>query len=204
MSPWPPTLQTRVIIKLNLTIGTANIANFLFPGTTTISLTPTNGHNVEARIISVDYANNLVTLDTNTWLTFANVATATGNSGSNTINITSLTGYYDVINNGNYSDPNYPLKDIVFVGDSVLISNNTSKTVKSVDYANGIITLTTNLSSSANSYIAIKRNFIANSTINYDQVKVFGPVGLSYINPQLTTEDGLVITTEDGKILLVG
>jgi hypothetical protein len=115
-----------------------------------------------------------------------------------------LTGKYDIINNGNYSDPDYLLKDIVYVGDSVLIDNNTSKIVKTVDYANGIITLTSNLSSDANSLIAVKRNFIANSTINYNQIQIFGPVGQAYINPQLTTENGIIITTEDGKILLVG
>jgi hypothetical protein len=197
------TNKSNNIIKFN-DIGTANLANFIFTDSTTIVLTPTNGPNVEARVIAVDYTSNLVTLDANTWLTFPNVATATGTSGSNTINITSLTGKYDIINNGNYSNTSYPLKDIVYVGDSVLIGNNTSKTVKSIDYENGVITLTTNLTADANSMIAVKRNFIANSELNSNQVKIFGPIGQLYINPQLTTEDGIIITTEDNKILLVG
>ena len=127
-----------------------------------------------------------------------------GNSGSNTINITSLTGKYDIINNGNYSNTSYPLKDIVHIGDSVLIGNNTSKIVSSVDYANGIIYLTANLTSNANSMISVKRNFIANSDYVYNQIEIYGPVGQTYINPQLTTEDGTIITTEDDIILLVG
>ncbi len=182
----------------------ANLANIIFSGETEIIIKPTNGPNIEAKALSVDYANNKVVLDTNTWLTFANVAVATGNSGSNAINITSLTGKYDIINNGNYSNTAYPLKDIVYVGDSVLIDNNTSKIVSSVDYANGIIYLTTNLSDNANSMIAVKRNFIANSDFVYNQIYIYGPVGQRYINPQLTTENGLLITTEDDDILLVG
>lgn len=197
------TNKSNNIIKFN-DIGTANLANIIFPGNTTIVLTPTNGPNVEALVIAIDYTSNLVTLDANTWLTFPNVATATGNSGSNTINITSLTGKYDIINNGNYSNTAYPLKDIVYVGDSILISNNTSKTVKSIDYINGIITLTTNLTADANSMIAVKRNFIANSELNSNQVKIFGSIGQLYINPQLTTENGITITTEDDLYLLVG
>ena len=70
--------------------------------------------------------------------------------------------------------------DIVYVGDSVLIGNNTSKVVKSIDYANGIITLTTNLSADANSYLSVKRNFIANSTIVSDQIRLFNPVDSIY------------------------
>ena len=197
------TNKSNNIIKF-FNIDGANLASFIYPGETEIILKPTNGPNVEARAVSVDYANNKVTLDTNTWLTFANVAVATGNSGSNTINITSLTGKYDIINNGNYSNTSYPLKDIVHIGDSVLIGNNTSKIVSSVDYANGIIYLTANLTSNANSMISVKRNFIANSDYVYNQIEIYGPVGQTYINPQLTTEDGTIITTEDDIILLVG
>ena len=85
-----------------------------------------------------------------------------------------------------------------------LIGNNTSKTVSSIDYANGIIRLTSNLTSNANSMIAVKRNFIANSDYVYNQIEIYGPVGSRYDNPQLTTEDGTIITTEDDIILLVG
>ena len=69
---------------------------------------------------------------------------------------------------------------------------------------NGLIYLTSNLSSNANSLMSVNRTFIANSQVDYNQVKLYGAVGSQYILPQLTTEDGIVITTEDGKVLLIG
>ena len=33
-------------------------------------------------------------------------------------------------------------------------------------------------------------------------VKIVGPIGLQYV-PELTTESGLSITTEDGKIIIL-
>jgi hypothetical protein len=127
----------------------------------------------------------------------------TGESGSNVLNITSLTGLYDLMNNGNYSDKNYPIKDIVYSGDVVLVDNNTSKVVNTVDYVNQKIYLTSNLSADTNSYIDVKRTFIANSSLSSNQIKIYGPVGTAYI-PQLTTEDGDTIITEDEKIILLG
>ena len=178
--------------------------NFISVGNTSISIQPTNGPDVEGLIIDLNANNKTITIDSNVWLTYANVASITGNSGSNVINITALTGTYDILNNGNYSDMDYPLKDIVFAGDKVLVGNNTSKTVREVDYENGLIYLTTNLSTNSNSLMSVKRTFIANSQINYNQIKLYGAVGQQYILPYLTTEDGLIITTEDGKILLIG
>lgn len=161
-------------------IGSANLANILSVGNSIITLTPTSGSNVEGKVVSVNYTNNTVVLNSNTWLTFGNVATVTGLTGTNTINIVSLTGSYDIVNNGNYSNTAYPLMDIVFVGDSVLVDNNTSKIVQSIDYANSIITLTSNLSASANSYMSVKRNFVANSTSISNQVKIFNPTDSIY------------------------
>jgi len=185
-------------------ISTANLQTFLFSGNTTISLRPTNGPNVVGKIVSVNTASNTAVIDSNVWLTFANVATVTANAGSNVINITSLTGKYDIINNGKYSNTAYPLMDIVYTGDNVLVDNNTSRLVSSVDYINGKIYLSSDITTDANSYLAVSRTFVANSKLNFDQVSIFGPVGQSYINPELITEDGFTITTEDGTILLVG
>jgi hypothetical protein len=159
----------------------ANLQNIISVGNTSIDITTTNGPSVYGKVISV--ANNQVKFESNTWLTYSNVAVATGNSGQNTINIVSLTGAYDIINNGYYSNTDFtfgPLMDIIFVGDSVLVGNNTSKIVKSIDYANGIITLTTNLSAAANSYLSVKRNFVANSTIVSDQIQIFNPIDSIY------------------------
>ena len=177
----------------------SNIANYIFTTNTTITITPTNGPNVHSEVVAVNYAANTVTISSNVWLTFANVAVVTGNSGANVINITSLTGAYDIVNNGNYSNTAYPLKDIVYAGDKILVDNNTSKTVSTVDYINGKIYLTANLTANANSYMAVNRTFTATD----GSIIIYGPIGLQYI-PQLATEDGRIITTEDGQIILLG
>lgn len=180
----------------------SNIADFIFANSI-VELKPTNGPYVKSSVESIDGANNRVTLKSNTWLTFPNVATITANSGSNTINITALTGLYDIVNNGNYSNTAYPLMDIVFAGDVIEISNNTSKTVKSVNYGTGVIELTGNLTANANSYLSVKRTFVANSSITSDQVTIYGLVGTQYY-PELITQAGYNITTQDNKIILLG
>ena len=180
-------------------LADSNIATYIFTDNSSITITPQNGPNVHAEIVAVNSAANTVTISSNIWLTFANVAVVTGNSGANVINITSLTGKYDIVNNGNYSNTAYPLKDIVYAGDKVLVDNNTSKTVSTVDYVNGRIYLTANLSANANSYMAVNRTFSATG----NNVIIYGPIGLQY-NPSLSTEDGRIITTEDGQIILLG
>lgn len=196
------TNKSNNIIKFNNLAG-ANIAQIIFPGTTTLSLEPTHGQSIMSEVLSVDHTSNTVTVSSNVWLTYGNVASVTANAGSNAINITSLTGTYDVMNNGVYSNTAYPLKDIVFAGDKVLIANNTQKTVRSVDYENGIIYLTSNLSDVANSYMSVNRTFVANSSLSSDQIRIYGPVGTTYI-PELATEDGQIIVTEDDRIILLG
>ena len=123
------------------------------------------------------------------------------NAGSNTININTYTGQYDLINNGNYTNLNNKLQDIVFVGDTISV-NNEIKVVQSV--GNNSLVLTTNMTDDANTYLSVQRNFIANTSLLYDQIKIYGFVGQPYNNPELMTEDGIIITTEDGKILIVG
>jgi hypothetical protein len=196
------TNKSNNIIRFNSLLG-ANLANIVYPGLSSIYIQSKNGPNVYSEVVSIDPVANTITLASNVWLTYANVATATGNSGSNVLNITSVTGLYDIVNNGNYSDKKYPLKDIVYSGDVVLVDNNTSKVVNTVDYTHGKIYLTSNLTSAANSYLAVKRTFVANSSLSSSQIKIFGAVGTAYI-PELTTEDGVTITTEDGTTILLG
>lgn len=174
----------------------AELNTFVFEDSI-VEVTTENGPNIRSGIVSIDNEANTITLSTNTWLTFANVANIQANSGTNMINILSLTGLYDYINNANYSDPAYPLKDIVFAGDKVLIANNTEQIVESVDYINGIIYLTGTLTDDALSTLAVNR------TINTTGVKIFGPVGTQYV-PQLVTQDGQQLITEDDKIILLG
>ena len=131
------------------------------------------------------------------WLTFPNVATVTANSGSNTINIVSLTGSYDIINDGMYSNTMYPLMDIVYAGDLVQV-NNTIYTVSSVNYTHGTITVANNFTSNANGFLSVNRTLTASD----GQVVIYGPLGLAY-TPELTTEDGQLLITEDGNILIL-
>lgn len=192
------TNKSNNIVSFNNLAG-SNIANYIFTSNSNIVIKPTNGPNVHADIVSVNTTSNTITISSNIWLTFANVAVVTGNSGANVINITSLTGAYDIVNNRNYSNTAYPLKDIVYAGDKILVDNNTSKTVSTVDYINGKIYLTDNLTANANSYMAVNRTFSATG----NNIIIYGPVGLQYV-PQLATEDGRTITTEDGRIILLG
>jgi hypothetical protein len=169
------TNKSNNIVKVKNLSG-ANLYNFIDVGNSYISIVPLHGSNVFADIISVNTTANTITLSSNVWLTFANVARITGSSSTNTINITSLTGGYDIINNGVYSNVAYPLMDIVYSGDNVLVANNTSKTVDYVDYINGIIYLTSNLTSNANSYLSVNRTFTANGA----DVKISAPIGQQY------------------------
>ena len=191
------TNKSNNIVQFNNLAG-ANLATFISTNNI-IEITPTNGPYVRCEVNSVNYISNTVTLQNSTWLTYGNVAFVQANSGSNVINIMTLTGTYDIMNNGVYSNPTYPLKDIVFTGDTLIIDgNNIIFTVTNVDYVNENITVTPNLPAISNSLIAVNRTFGPTSC-----VRIFGPIGTQYI-PQLTTEDGNLLTTEDGNILILG
>jgi hypothetical protein len=148
----------------------------------------------------------------NVWTTFANVARVTANAGSNVINISSLTGSYNLINGGVYSNVAYPLKDIIQVGDSVLVrsdaNTSNSKTVTQVDYANNLVIVSSNYTSNvsgANSYISVNRTYTSNTG---SFVRILGPLGLNYI-PYLSTEyanpgGDMNIITEDEFSILIG
>lgn len=167
-----------------------------------IEINPSHGPNIKSEIVSINYTSNTITLKDNVWLTYANVANVTGNVGTNIINIKSLTGYFDIINNGHYNDANYPLKDIVFVGDTIEVGGVT-KTVTGVDYANGIITLSTNLVTDVTSYMSVKRNFTANSSPTLDQVIIWQSTQTT-TSLSLTTESNLILITENGSVILQG
>jgi len=201
----------------------ANLQNFITTAST-VTLTDTNGNQITSDVIDVTgvsvqdintetgsedlmslsstedlmlQAADTISLDDSVYLTYPNVAVITANSGSNVINITSITNSYNIINNGVYSNTAYPLKDIVRVGDTVLIANNSSQAVLAIDYVNGKIYVPTNFSSSSNSYLTVNRTFTATD------VKIYGTTGIQYI-PELTTESGNTLLTEDGNTILLG
>jgi hypothetical protein len=192
------------IVKFHYLSG-ANIAEIIFAGTTYLELVTDDGDKVKSLVKKVNHTNDTVTLESNTWLTFSNVAHVTGNTGANGINITYFTGRYDMVNNGNYSNTAHPLLDIVRAGDTIMLADSVEREVDYVDYysGNGIIHLTENLDSDFDSLLDVRRNFVANSTSTLDGIRIFGPVGTTYI-PELVTESGVTLITEDGKIILLG
>lgn len=176
-----------------------NIATFVFANSF-IRFSATGGQAFFSKINTINYSANSVTAKENVWTTFANVVNVTANAGSSNINITSLTGAYNVINGGVFTNPNVPLMDIVQSGDSVLV-NNQIKTVSTVDYTNNIVHLSSSLTYSVNGYMSVNRTYTTNSAI---YVQIFGPLGAIYV-PELVDETGLNnIITEDGNIILLG
>lgn len=185
-------------------LGTGvNLSSFI-SNTSSLTLTTSTGPDINSVVISIDDANNTITLKDNVWLTFMNVAYVKANANSNVINISSFTGAYDIINNGNYSNTANPLMDMVFEGDSIMVANNVVKHVDYVDYVHNKIYLTNNFTTSVNSLMSINRVLTAGGTLpKQDEVIIYGPVGTQYI-PQLTTESGSLLTAEDGRIILLG
>lgn len=185
------------IVNFNALVG-ANLESFIFSNSNLL-ITLSNGFQIASDVdtISVGPSGNTVTLKDNVWLTYANVASVRANSGSNVINIVSLTNSYNIVNNGEYSNTQYPLKDIVFAGDKVLVANNTEKTVQSVNFVGGTITLTTSLANTVNSLMSVQR------TVSTTDVIIYGPVGLATTS-ELLTQNNQTIITQDNRILLIG
>jgi len=225
------TTSTNQVVLTNL--AGADVTQFIFTGVEGVSnsiiqITPTNGPNVRSEVIGISIASSgtedlstesgtedlltalgtvdlmygipTLTLRERTWLTFPNVAYVNANSNTNQINITSLTGSFDITNNGNYSNIANPLLDIVFAGDTVQLAGNNTYTVLSVDYNDGIIYTTANVMSNVtNSFLSVNRTFNATD----GQVKIYGAIGIQY-SPELTTEDGSILTDEQGNIIILG
>jgi hypothetical protein len=181
------------IIKFDNLFG-ANIATFVFPNNT-ISFTGS----VFSEINTINYVANTITIKDNVWLTFANVASATANIGQNKINIASIyTSSYNIINNGIYTDANNPMMDIIHVGDYVKV-NNQVRLISSINYGTKVITVTNNLTYAASGNVSVNRVIGAGA----QDVFLFGPItGQQYV-PQLTTESGDYITTEDENTISI-
>ena len=185
------------IIKFNFLGAGTNIANIFYTNTT-IRFTTANGEVFSSRVNSINNSANTITLTDNVWLSFANVATVSSNAGSNVINIINLTNSYNIINNGSYTDPLYPLKDIVKVGDTIKV-NNMTQTVQSVDFIGKKIVLNGNLTYKSNGYMSVSKTY--NGTAQ--NFILYGPLGTEY-RTEIADESGLyIITDELGNILLL-
>jgi hypothetical protein len=145
----------------------------IFSNSSILVINPTYGNAIKSEVIDINYTNNTVILKDNVWLTFANVAYANGNIGSNTLNVREITNSYDIINNGNYSNTQNKLQDIIFPGDKLKI-DDISYTVNSINYQYNIIELTTNLVSTVNNLISINRTLsVGGSVPTQTQISIF-------------------------------
>jgi hypothetical protein len=198
-----PSVPSNNIIKFTFTGSgseTVNISNVIFANVSTITMYTANGDVISGDVISTNRAANTITLKDNVWTTFANVAYAKGKAGSNLINILSLTGSYNVVNGGVYSNTQYPLRDIVRGNtDTIIIANNSPIAVNYVDYANNTIVLKTNLTSNANSLMSVNRSY----TSNVNMFIHFGPIGEVYIFEVITEQSSAIITSEAKNSIII-
>ena len=190
------------IISFTNLLG-ANLANIFVANVSSVVFSYGGGNTdvVKSLVTSVD--GNNITIQDNVWTYFANVATGNAQAGNNqVINISTLTGNYDIVNNGQYSNTQLKIADVIRVGDNLYV-NGSSQTVTSValsaNVANSVVTLSGPLASGANGVISIGRTI----TSLYNNVQIFGPVGTQYYL-ELTTESGDILITEDGNTLLIG
>lgn len=187
------------IIRFTSLAG-ANIAQFINVGAK-ISLSSSYGPNVYSEVLSVSGSSNTLVIQDNVFLSFANVATANVVSGNNRINIIGPTGQYDIINNGQYSNTQNKIRDIIFVGDRIRVVNGSSVfhgTVSYISYSNNVIFANTTLGFSASS-----ANISIGRTLSTNDVNIYNSLGTVFY-PELTTQDNKSLTTQDGKILLLG
>lgn len=191
------------IIKFTSLVG-ANIEQFLFEGAT-ISIKSAHGPNVYSTVTEVIDSNaNVAIMRDNVFLAFANVAISNVVISNNRINITSVTDQYDLINNGEYSNTQNKLEDIVFTGDSIRVVDtfNTANvfhgTVSYVSYANGVIFANTTVTFSSNTAnVSVRRNISSSDVLIYDNLG-------SIFYPQLITQSGEEIVTQDERTLILG
>ena len=186
------------IIHFNNLNG-VNLKSFI-SNTSVIQLTTSNNDILTVGVLSANSTSNTVTIKNNVWLAFANVAyvnaypillddllTDSGSDdllsdlpfvedlliegGTGQINISSLTNSYNLINGGIYTDYSYPLKDIVCAGDTVLVTNNTTRMVTGVDYLNNIVYINTPITSNVTlGLMSVNKTYTANA----ESVQIFG------------------------------
>lgn len=188
------------IIKFNNLVG-SNLESFIFPGSK-ISLNSNTGPNVYSSVISVSSSSNTIVIQDNVFLAFANVAFANVTSSNSKINIIRATEQYNVINNGEYSNPSNPIQDIVFNGDTIRVYANATNiytgTVSHIVYSNNAIFVSPAPTfNTSNGLVSITRN------VTTTDVNIYDTLGTQFY-PELTTESDEVITTEDSIRLVLG
>ncbi len=138
-----------------------------------ISLRTNKLQNVYSQIISVDDANSTILIKDDYILKYNNIAFGYANSISNSIHVANVTGKYDVITGGIYSDSNNKLLDMAFANDYISIGSNVDIPIANIDYTNWIIYTSNSIVNVGNisntQLISIKRNYsTANILVEYN------------------------------------
>jgi hypothetical protein len=198
---WPAYVQnsSNTITFTNLPAG--NTLTDYLSNANTFSMTTSNNLTITSTIASINNSSNTITFTDSVWSRFPNIAFASGNSSSNVINIASIyTSVYNVYNNGNYTNNQYPIIDVIQTGDSLSQFAYHIGVVDWVDYANSLVYLRANSNYTFSSNVAVKKAPLANA----NQILVSGVVGQDF-EPYISTEDGnSQIITEDGQYILLG
>ena len=198
---WPAYVQnsSNTITFTNLPAG--NTLTEYLSNANTFSMTTSNNLTITSTIASINNSSNTITFTDSAWSRFPNIAFASGNSSSNVINIASIyTSVYNVYNNGNYTNNQYPIIDVIQTGDSLSQFAYHIGVVDWVDYANSLVYLKANSNYTFSSNVAVKKAPLANA----NQILVSGVVGQDF-EPYISTEDGnSQIITEDGQYILLG
>ena len=122
--------SNNIIAFTNLSGGSLNTAFTVNQSIVNFTYGPRSTDVIGGLVTNV--TGNNITIQSNVWTYFANVAVAVSPSGNNQqFYISSLTGSYNIVNNGNYSDPYSPLIDVIRSNDVITISGS-SQTVQSV------------------------------------------------------------------------
>ena len=89
--------------------------------------------------------------------------------------------------------------DIIHVGDTISIPNNSNAIVNSINYLTNTITLGTGIANTTNGLMSVTRTI----TQTGPYIQIFTPVGIQY-TPEITTETVISLTTESGITILLG
>jgi hypothetical protein len=191
-----PTLSNTIIIY---NASGANVANVVYANSY-VSITPTRGNPFYSKVVNTTA--NTITLADN-WTTLVpNVAVATASSGSNVINISSITNSWNIATGNIVSY----ISDFINVYDQISFDGVTFKSITHVDQPSdlgGIIVggsqiyVNTAFGSAQSGYLTLKSNVVSSN------VYVSGIVAVQEVI-DLLTEAGVALTTENGSLLLLG
>jgi hypothetical protein len=177
----------------------ANVANVVFANSY-VTIIPTRGNPFYSKVVNTTA--NTITLQDN-WNTLVpNVAVATASSGSNVINISSITNSWNIATGNIVSY----ISDFINVYDQISFDGVTFKSITHVDQPSdlgGIIVggsqiyVNTAFGSAQSGYLTLKSNVVSSN------VYVSGIVAVQEVI-DLLTEAGVPLTAENGSLLLLG